>query len=114
MERNTAIVLSIFAIGYFSVLIFSTGAFSFEFPLNASGEESVGVNHIVELQDGIVILSSATTTHAGCILDWCPTPYEPSVKIGEIVTSEDGTHCWEVTEKLDSYYYKLTECPANV
>ncbi len=30
--------------------------------------------------------------------------------IGTTVTSEDGTHCWTVTEKIGVYYYELTEC----
>ncbi len=33
--------------------------------------------------------------------------------IGTTVTSEDGTHCWTVEEKIDVYYYKLTECSGN-
>jgi hypothetical protein len=103
MERNTAIVLTTFAIGYFTVLIFSTGAFSFEFPVNANGEEYKGVNHIVELQDGIVILSSLTTEH-----------YISHSSVGTIQISEDGSTCWVTTEKIGSLYYKITECSENV
>jgi len=33
--------------------------------------------------------------------------------IGTTVTSDDGTHCWTITEKIDVYYYKLTECSGN-
>ena len=103
MERNTAIVLTVFAIGYFTALIFSTGAFSFEFPVNANGEEYEGIDYIVELQDGIVILSSLTMEH-----------YRPHSSIGTIQVSEDGSTCWVTTEKIGSLYYKITECPENV
>ncbi len=114
MERKIAIVLIIFAIGYFTAIIFASGEISFELP-NANGEETKGIDYTVELQDGIVLQSSATAFQykEGCILDWCPTPYEPSVKAGEIVTSEDGTHCWIVTDFGSTFYYKLTECPHN-
>ena len=75
------------------VVLILTGIVIFVMSTMANAETG-GMNYIVELQDGIVITSSATTiteTNSGCILDWCPTPYEPSVKAGEIVTSEDGT-----------------------
>ncbi len=105
MERNTAIVLSIFAIGYFGVLIFATlGHFQIEeLSIDASGEEQVGLNHIVELQDGIVILSSLTTEH-----------YISYSSVGTIQVSEDGSTCWVTTEKVGALYYKITECPENV
>jgi len=115
MERKIAIVLTVFAIGYFTAIIFMSGGVSFELPINANGEEYNGIDYIVELQDGIVLQSSSTAIQykEGCILDWCPTPYEPSVKAGEIVTSEDGTHCWIVTDFGSTFHYKLTECPEN-
>jgi len=115
MDGKIAIVLIVFAIGYFTAIIFVSGEFSFELP-NANGEETKGIDYIVELQDGIVLQSSATVSKStdGCILEWCPTPYEPSVKAGEIITSEDGTHCWVVTDFGSTFHYKLTECPANV
>ncbi len=88
------------------------------FVMSQAGAEISGVNHIVELQDGLVITSSLTTTNtSGCILDWCPTEkvvveYVPSVKAGDIVTSEDGTHCWVATDFGTTIYYKiLAECP---
>ena len=102
MNRNTAIVLSIFAIGYFSVLIFATlGHFQTEeLSIDASGEIQTGINHIVELKDGIVILSSLTT--------------ESHPSVGTIQVSEDGSTCWVTTEKIGSLYYKITECSENV
>ena len=103
MERNTAIVLTIFAIGYFTAIIFSTGAFSFEIPVNADGEEYKGIDYMVELQDGIVILSSLTVDH-----------YIPHSSVGTIQVSEDGSTCWVTTEKVGVLYYKITECPENV
>lgn len=105
MQRNTAIVLSIFAIGYFSVLIFATlGHFQIEaLPIDASGEIQTGINHIVELQDGIVILSSLTVEH-----------YIPQPSVGTILVSEDGSTCWVTTEKTGVLYYKITECQENV
>ncbi len=105
MERNTAIVLSIFAIGYFSVLIFATlGHFQIDaLPMDANGEEQVGLNHIIELQDGIVILSSLTVDH-----------YIPHSSVGTIQVSEDGSTCWVTTETVGVLYYKITECPENV
>ena len=105
MNRNTAVVLSIFAIGYFSVLIFATlGHFQIdELPIDANGEIQTGINHIVELQDGIVILSSLTMEH-----------YIPHPSVGTIQISEDGSTCWVTTEKIGSLYYKITECPENV
>ena len=103
MERNTAIVLTVFAIGYFTALIFSTGAFSFEIPVNANGEEYEGIDYIVELQDGIVILSSLTMEH-----------YISHSSVGTIQVSEDGSTCWVTTEKIGSLYYKITECTENV
>jgi len=101
MERNTAIVLTVFAIGYFTALIFST--ISFEFPVNADGEEYKGIDYMVELQDGIVILSSLTVDH-----------YIPHSSVGTIQVSEDGSTCWVTTEKVGVLYYKITECPENV
>jgi len=71
MNRNIAIVLSVFAIMYLGALIAS----SIEIP---SVDETV----------------------------------EQSV-IGTTVTSADGTHCWIVEERIDVYYYKLTECSGN-
>ncbi len=67
MQRNVAIVLSIFAIGYFSVLMIATlGHFQIEaLPIDANGEIQIGINHIVELKDGIVILSSSSTSVKG-------------------------------------------------
>jgi len=112
MNRNLAIVLTVFAVGYFTAIMFVSGL---ELPINANGEETKGIDYIIELQDGIVLQSSATVSKStdGCILEWCPTPYEPSVKAGEIITSEDGTHCWVVTDFGSTFYYKLTECPVN-
>ncbi len=83
----------------------------------AGAEESTGINHIVELQDGLVITSSLTTEvkdTSRCILDWCPTKtvYVPSVKAGDIVTSEDGSTCWVATDFGTTIYYRiLAECP---
>jgi len=65
MNRNLAIVLAVFAVMYFSAIIVGSGAVEFETPLFASGELSTGVNHIVELKDGIVILSSSSTSVKG-------------------------------------------------
>lgn len=53
-----------------------------------------------------------------CILDWCQTHkpeiiVEPAVEsvslIGNIVTSNDGSTCWIVEEKIGVYYYRLLE-----
>ena len=82
-----------------------------------AGAEVSGINHIVELQDGLVITSSLTTEvkdTSRCILDWCPTKtvYVPSVKAGDIVTSEDGSTCWVATDFGTTIYYRiLAECP---
>lgn len=103
MERNTAIVLTAFAIGYFTAIILATGTVTFEIPINANGEVQEGIDNIVELKDGIIIQSSLTTEHKSS---------HPLV--GTIVTSEDGSTCWIVTEKFESFYYKiLEECPIN-
>ena len=58
-----------------------------------------------------------------CILDWCQQ-YKPEVVesvveespslIGNTVTSNDGSTCWEITEKFGSYYYKMLESCGNV
>ena len=65
MNRNLAIVLMVFAVMYFGTIIIGSGAVAFETPFFASGELSTGVNHIVELKDGIVILSSSSTSVKG-------------------------------------------------
>ncbi len=102
MERKIAIVLIVFAIGYFTAIIFMSGGVSFELPINANGEEQ-GTNYIIELQDGIVLQSSATVEH-----------HIPHPLVGTIVTSDDGSTCWVVTEKIGVFYYKiLEECPVN-
>lgn len=98
MNRNLAIVLSIFAVMYFSALIVASGEITFELPF-ANGE----ANHIVELKDGIIIQSSLTTEQ-----------HVPHPSVGTIVTSEDGSTCWIVTEKIGVLYYKITECTDNV
>jgi len=61
MNRNLAIVLTAFAIMYFGALILSSGSITLEIPI-ANASNSTGINHIVELKDGIVITSSLTTT----------------------------------------------------
>ncbi len=103
MEKKVALVLALFAVGYFTAIIIGTGDISFEFPVNASGEEYEGIDYTVELQDGIVILSSLTVEH-----------YIPHPSVGTIQVSEDGTTCWVTTEKIGVLYYKITECPENV
>ncbi len=103
MERNVAIVLALFAIGYFTAIIVATGDISFEIPINANGELSNGTHYIVELQDGIVILSSLTVEK-----------HIPHPSVGTIQVSEDGSTCWVTTEKIGVLYYKITECPENV
>ena len=96
MEKNIAIVLTVFAIGYFTAIILATGTVNFELPVNANGE-------VQELKDGIIIQSSLTTEQ-----------HVPHPLVGTIVTSEDGSTCWIVTEKFESFYYKiLEECPVN-
>lgn len=103
MERKVAIVLTVFAIGYFTAIIFVSGQITFELPINANGEETKGIDYIIELQDGIVLQSSATVEKT------IPHPL-----VGTIVTSEDGSICWVVTEKIGTFYYKiLEECPVN-
>ncbi len=102
MERKVALVLALFAVGYFTAIIIGTGDISFEFP-NANGEETKGIDYIVELQDGIVIQSSLTTEK-----------HIPHPSVGTIQVSEDGTTCWVTTEKIGVLYYKITECPENV
>ena len=103
MERTTAIVLTAFAIGYFTSIVFVTGTVNFESPVNANGEVQEGIDHIVELKDGIIIQSSLTTEQ-----------HISHPLVGTIVTSEDGSTCWIVTEKFESFYYKiLEECPVN-
>ncbi len=100
MERNIAIVLTVFAIGYFTAIILATGTVNFELPINANGEV---IDNIVELKDGIIIQGSLTTEQ-----------HVPHPLVGTIVTSEDGSTCWIVTEKFESFYYKiLEECPVN-
>jgi len=100
MERKIAIVLVVFAIGYFTAIIFVSGL---ELPINTNGEEPKGIDYIVELQDGIVLQSSATVGKN------IPHPL-----VGTIVTSEDGSTCWVVIEKIGVFYYKiLEECPVN-
>ncbi len=103
MERNTAIVLTAFAIGYFTAIILATGAFSFGNLVTANGEEYKGIDYIVELKDGIVILSSLTVEN-----------YISHTSVGTIQVSEDGSTCWVTTEKIGSLYYKITECSENV
>ncbi len=103
MERKIAIVLTAFAIGYFTAIIFISGGISFELPINANGEEYEGIDYIVELQDGIVIQSSLTVEH-----------YIPHPSVGTIQVSEDGSTCWVTTERIGVLYYKITECPQNV
>jgi hypothetical protein len=102
MDRTTAIVLTTFAIGYFTAIIFATGAVNFELPINANGEVQKGIDHIVELKDGIVLQSSLTTDH-----------HIPHPSVGTIQVSEDGSTCWVTTEKIGVLYYKITECPEN-
>jgi len=97
MHRNVAIVLTVFAIGYFGALIVTSGGLNGD-----SSPEISGTNYIVELQDGIVILDSVTVE-------------APHRLIGTIQFSEDGSACWEVTEKIGALYYKLLEeCPEYI
>lgn len=100
------------------LVILAIGGVAFAVMSSMANAETSGIDYIVELQDGLIIQSSATVTHNttdGCILDWCPTPYEPSVKAGEIVTSNDGTHCWVVTDFGSTFHYKILEgCPDGV
>ena len=102
MERKIAIVLTVFAIGYFTAIIFMSGGISFELPINANGEEAKGIDYIVELQDSIVLQSSETVEH-----------YIPHSSVGTIQVSEDGSTCWVTTERIGVLYYKITECPEN-
>jgi len=102
MERKVAIVLTVFAVGYFTAIIFISGLASFELPQNASGEIVNGTHYIVELQDGIVLQSSATVVH-----------HVPHPSVGTIQISEDGSTCWVTTERIGVLYYKITECPEN-
>jgi len=60
----------------------------------ASGAE--GNHYVVELQDGIVILSNITVE----------TPHQ---LVGEIVYSKDGSTCWEIEEMIGTLYYKIQE-----
>ncbi len=60
----------------------------------ASGEE--GNHYVVELQDGIVILSNLTVE-------------TPHPLIGETVYSNDGSTCWEIEEMIGTLYYKIKE-----
>ena len=99
MERNIAIVLTVFAIGYFTAIILATGTVNFELPINANGEV---IDNTVELKDGVIIQSSLTTEQ-----------HVPHPLVGTIVTSEDGSTCWLITEKVGVLYYKITECPEN-
>ncbi len=101
MERKIAIVLVVFAIGYFTAIIFMSGGVSFELPINTSGEDQ-GTNYIIELQDGIVLQSSLTVEH-----------HIPHSSVGTIQVSEDGSTCWVTTEKIGVLYYKITECTEN-
>ena len=101
MERKVALVLALFAVGYFTAIIVGTGQVTFELQ-NANGEEAKGIDYIVELQDGIVIQSSLTTEK-----------HIPHTSVGTIQVSEDGTTCWVTTEKIGVLYYKITECPEN-
>lgn len=98
MNKYVAIVLSVFAVMYFGALIVASGEVTFELPF-ASGE---GVNHIVELKDGIIIQSSLTTEH-----------YVPHPSVGTVQVSDDGTTCWVTTERIGVLYYKITECSEN-
>lgn len=99
MNRNLAIVLSVFIIMYFGALIIASDSITFEIPF---ASEVTGINNIVELKDGISILDSATVE-------------VPHPLIGTLQTSEDGLTCWEVTEKIGVLYYKIMgECPENV
>lgn len=102
MDRKIAIVLTVFAIGYFTTIVFVSGQISFESPINANGEEPKGIDYIIELQDGIVLQSSATVEH-----------YIPHSSVGTIQVSEDGSTCWVTTEKIGVLYYKITECTEN-
>jgi len=102
MERKIAIVLIVFAVGYFTAIIFMSGGVSFELPVNANGEEFKGIDYIIELQDGIVLQSSATVEH-----------HIPHPSVGTIQVSEDGSTCWVTTERIGVLYYKITECPEN-
>ncbi len=103
MEKTTAIALTVFAIGYFTAIILATGTVNFELPINANGEVQEGIDHIVELKDGIIIQSSLTTEQ-----------HVPHPSVGTIQVSEDGTTCWVTTEKIGVLYYKITECSGNV
>ncbi len=95
MNRNLAIVLSVFAIMYFGVLIVS----SIDIPL-ISDVEQTGKTNIVELKDGIIIQSSLTN-------------YVPHPSVGTIQVSDDGTTCWITTERIGVLYYKIMECTEN-
>jgi len=97
MKRTTAIVLTVFAVMYFSALIVAS---TLELPF-VSGEGET--NHIVELKDGIIIQSSLTTEQ-----------HVPHPSVGTVQVSEDGSTCWVVTEKIGVLYYKITECTDNV
>lgn len=94
MNRNVAIVLSVFAIMYFGVLIVS----SIDIPL-ISDVEQTGETHTVELEDGIQSSETADVPHP---------------LIGTIHISEDGSTCWKVEERIGVFYYKITECSGHV
>ena len=95
MESKTKIVLTAFAIGYFTAVLLVSDSVDLGIAV-ASGDE------VVNLEDGIVIQSSATTV-------------EKHPLVGKIVTSEDGSTCWIVTEEIGVLYYKILEsCPGNV
>ena len=77
-------------------VILTVGIVGYQVMVNqfASGEE--GNHYVIELQDGIVILSSLTTE-------------EQHYLVGEVVYSNDGSTCWKIEEAIGAFYYKIQE-----
>ena len=78
----------------FAVLTGGIIGYEVMFQYLASGAE--GNHYMIELQDGIVILSNLTVE-------------TPHPLIGDVIFSNDGSTCWKIEEKIGAFYYKIQE-----
>lgn len=118
--RKTAIILGVAVIGILALYMYGHVYAEQSNVIQVNLEDSLTITDSVE-----TTINSSTVTGAECwkrylynqpcsILSQLfasPNIEKPSL-IGNIVSSEDGTTCWKIEEKLGTLYYKIIgDCP---